>query len=99
VLELGYLDDRDYALRRARLMAERGWANFPIRHTLAELGIPEILSGEAVDRVDRELSEEKRIAMLIEKRPGRDREKMIRFLSGRGFAFEKILSALGGVDR
>ncbi len=99
MLELGYLDDRDYALRRARLMAEKGWGNFPIRHTLKELGIPEDLCDETVDRVNRELSEEKRIAMLVRKRPGLDREKMIRFLSSRGFEFEKILSTLGGVGR
>ena len=98
MLDLGYLDDRDYALRRARLMAEKGWGNFPIRLLLIELGIPEGVADDALKKVSKEFEEERRISMLIEKRKGLTREKMIRFLAGRGFAFEKIISTLGGVD-
>lgn len=98
ILDLGYLNDREYALRRARLMAEKGWGDFPIRLALLEAGIPEGMADEALDRVSKEFDEEKRISMLIEKREGLHREKMIRFLAGRGFPFEKILKETGGVD-
>ncbi|MCK9262792.1 MAG: RecX family transcriptional regulator [Deltaproteobacteria bacterium] len=98
VLDLGYLDDREYAVRRARLMAEKGWGDFPIRLSLEELGIPEAMADEALSRVLKEFSEEERIAMLIEKRKGLKREKMVRFLAGRGFAFDKILNILDEVD-
>ncbi len=79
-------------------MAEKGWGDFPIRHSLAELGIPEGMADDALSRVSKEFGEEERIAMLVEKRKGLTREKMIRFLAGRGFSFEKILNKLDGVD-
>ena len=98
ILDLGYLDDREYAVRRARLMAEKGWGDFSIRLSLEELGIPEGMADEALSRVSKEFGEEERIARLIEKRKGLTREKLIRFLAGRGFAFDKILNILDEVD-
>ncbi|OPZ27905.1 MAG: Regulatory protein RecX [Deltaproteobacteria bacterium ADurb.BinA179] len=92
------MNDREYALRKARLMAEKGWGNFPIRLALMDLKIPEGLVDDALNRVSKEFGEEERITMLLEKRKGLEREKMIRFLTGRGFAFEKIFEILGGVD-
>jgi SOS response regulatory protein OraA/RecX len=99
VLDLGYLNDSDYALRRARLMAEKGYGDFSIRNTLEGLDFPENMADDVVQKVSRETSEEERIASLLRKRGVKDREKTIRFLAGRGFPYEKILGALGGEDR
>ena len=79
-------------------MAEKGWGDFPIRLSLEELGIPEGMADEALSRVSKEFGEKDRISMLADKRKGLKREKMIRFLAGRGFTFEKILNELDGVD-
>lgn len=99
VLELGYLDDREYTLRRARLMAEKGYGDFSIRSSLEGLQLPDEMIEEAVSKVSKEIAEEERISMLMEKKKDASREKMIRFLAGRGFPYEKILNATGGDDR
>lgn len=98
IAELGYLDDAEYTLRRARLMAEKGHCDFYIRSALEELGIPSVMIDDALTKVGGDFPEEQRIAMLVEKRKGLNREKMIRFLANRGFSFEKILNIIGGVD-
>jgi SOS response regulatory protein OraA/RecX len=98
LLHLGYLNDSDYALRRARLMAARGYGDFSIRTLLEGLDFPENMADDVVQKVSKETSEEERIRLLMKKRGTRDREKTIRFLAGRGFPYEKILNALGGDD-
>ena len=98
ITELGYLDDKEYTYRRARLLAERGYGDFSIEASLEGLGLPSQMIYDALMKIRDELTEEKRIAVLMEKRRGTGRHKMIRFLAGRGFPFEKILNVIGGDD-
>lgn len=98
MLHLGYLNDAEYALRRARLMAQKGYGDYSIRNFLEGLDFPANMTDDVVEKVSREMNEEERIARLIEKRVSLGREKIIRFLAGRGFPYAKILNALGGED-
>ncbi len=98
VLELGYLNDREYTLRRARLLAEKGYGDFSIRTSLDALRLPDDLIEYAVSKASQEFGEEERISMLMEKKKSAQKDKMIRFLAGRGFPYEKILNAIGGDD-
>jgi SOS response regulatory protein OraA/RecX len=79
-------------------MAERCYCDFYIHSSLEGLGIPVDMIDGALAKVSEEFSEEKRIRMLVEKRMGLEKKKMIRFLANRGFSFEKILNIIGGVD-
>ncbi len=79
-------------------MAEKGYCDFYIRSYLEGLGIPADMIDGALIKVCDEIPEEKRILMLVEKRKGLEKKKMIRFLANRGFSFEKILNIIGGVD-
>lgn len=98
IAELGYIDDTEYTLRRARLLAEKGYCDFYIQASLEGLGIPTGMIDGALTKVSEEFSEENRIIMLVEKRKGLEKQKMTRFLANRGFSFEKILNVIGGVD-
>jgi SOS response regulatory protein OraA/RecX len=98
ITELGLLDDRAYACRRALLMAERGYGDYAIRLFLQGLGIPEEMSYDAVQSIPEELDETKRISVIVEKRKDLPREKLIRFLAGRGFPLDLIIDLVGGVD-
>ncbi len=80
-------------------MAEKGYGDFAVRANLLNLKIPEDLADHAVSVVSREISEEKRLSVLMNKKKGQTREKVIRFLAGRGFGYESILDALGGEDQ
>ncbi len=79
-------------------MAEKGYCDFYIHSSLEGLGIPSGMIEGALRKVSEELSEETRIRMLVEKRKGLEKQKMLRFLANRGFSFEKILNVIGGVD-
>lgn len=80
-------------------MAEKGYGDFYIKTFLEGLSVPEDMAAHAVAEVSQEFSEEDRISMLVKKRKGLDKEKMIRFLAGKGLAYEKILSVIGGEDQ
>jgi hypothetical protein len=80
-------------------MAEKGYGDFSIRAFLEGLDVPGDMAAYAVDRVSKDFTEEERISRLMKKRKGLSREKMVRFLAGRGLAYEKILSVLGGEDQ
>jgi hypothetical protein len=79
-------------------MAEKGYGDFYIKTFLEGLGVPEDMAEYAMDKVSKDFTEEERISLLMKKRKGLSREKMIRFLAGKGLAFEKIISVLGGDD-
>jgi len=98
ITELGYLDDAEYTLRRAMLLAHRGYGDFYIEASLEGMGLPAQMIYDALMKIRKEFAEEKRITMLMEKRKGTNRQKMMRFLAGRGFPFEKILNVIGGDD-
>jgi SOS response regulatory protein OraA/RecX len=82
-------------VRRAQLMAERGYGDRYIAYRLAEIGIPEDLADQALMTLPKELSEEKRIRMVMKKEKGKKKD-MVRFLAGRGFAYDSIYRVLGG---
>lgn len=96
--ELGYLDDYEYARRRALLMAEKGYGNYAIRVFLEGLGLPDALVRNAVKVLPAELGERRRMKKIIEKRSGLPRVKLIRFLAGRGFPLDLIMDETLGVD-
>jgi SOS response regulatory protein OraA/RecX len=98
IKELGLLDDREYARRRAHLMAEKGYGDFAIKVFLEGLGIPEKMAYDAMKGIPEELGERKRMSMIIEKRKDTPKEKLIRFLAGRGFPIDVIMEVIGGVD-
>jgi SOS response regulatory protein OraA/RecX len=98
IIELGYLDDNSYAARRALILAEKGYGDFAIRVFLVGIGLPESFVTSAVSALPKELGERGRIKKIIKKRKELPREKLIRFLAGRGFPFDLILDETGGVD-
>jgi SOS response regulatory protein OraA/RecX len=98
IRELGYLDDNSYAARRAVILAEKGYGDFAIRVFLEGIGLPESFVTSAVSALPKGLGERGRIKKMIEKRAGLPREKLIRFLAGRGFPIDLILDETGGVD-
>ncbi len=92
--ELGYLDDADYARRKAELLARRGYGDRQIFYRLSQLQIPENRIDQAMLQIT--LSEADRVRMVVEKRKGKEREKLIRYLNSRGFALDMILEVLNG---
>ncbi len=98
IIELGYLDDTSYAVRRALILAEKGYGDFAIRIFLEGIGLPDSFVTSAMSALPKDLGERKRIKKIIRKRTGLPREKLIRFLAGRGFPIDLILDETGGVD-
>ena len=97
--ELGYLNDRLFAARQARRLAEeRGLGDRRLRSFLRGRGISEELTAAAIDSVRRDWSEEKALRSLIRKKTlagydrkdYRERQKLIRRCLGRGFPPELI---------
>ena len=97
IKDLGYLDDFEYARRRALLMAEKGYGNYAIQVFLDGLGLPDALVKRAITALPDELSERQRMKKMIVKRD-LSKVKMIRFLAGRGFPLDLIMDETGGVD-
>ena len=98
IRELGYLNDREYARRRALLMAERGYGDYAIRLFLEGLGFSEEMACDALGGIPEDMGEGKRIAMIIARRKDLGREKLTRFLAGRGFPLDLVIDTVGGVD-
>ena len=63
---------------------------------LEKLGIPSDLAEKAIEKMSCELSESMRIASLLEKKTDMHRDKLIRYLAGRGFPYETILDMIDG---
>lgn len=95
IRELGYLDDQGYCLRRAEILAERGYGNRYIVYRLSEIGIPEDLIEQSLTALPKELTEEMRIRMVMKKEKGRKKD-MVRFLAGRGFSYKSIYRVITG---
>jgi SOS response regulatory protein OraA/RecX len=96
IKDLGYLDDAEYARRRAVLMAEKGYGDFAIRVFLEGLGLPDSLAAKAVSGLPKELGEHKRMKSMIARRGDLPKAKLIRFLAGRGFPLDLIMDETGG---
>jgi len=109
-LELGYIDDAQFARARARsLAAGKLFGNRRIAFDLQERGISGDTVEEAIAAVDEEIPEEGRIRRLLEKqRPAKtagesaedpslifkEKARSIRSLMGRGFSFELIMGII-----
>ncbi len=92
--ELGYLNDRLFAVRQARRLAEeRGLGDRRLRSFLRGRGISEELTAEAIEAARQERSQEEILRSLIRKKTlagydrddHRKRQKLFRHLLGRGF--------------
>ena len=94
--DLNYLDDREYLRRRAQLLAGRGYADSAVLWQLIQSGAPDEMAQAAVAAIPDELAEKDRILKIIEKKKDKEREKLIRYLAGRGFAFDLILRTIDG---
>lgn len=79
-------------------MAERGYGDYAIRGFLEGLGLPEDMACDALGAIPEGLGERKRMDMIIERRKGLSKDKLTRFLAGRGFPIDTIIDAIGGVD-
>ncbi|MCD6570360.1 MAG: RecX family transcriptional regulator [Deltaproteobacteria bacterium] len=88
--ELGYLDDEAYSRRRVQILAEKGYGNLYIRYYLSQIGLPEDLIDIAIKTIPEGLTEERRIEMIIKKKQGMEKERLLRHLSYKGFPFETI---------
>lgn len=95
--ELGYLNDEEYARRRAYVLAERGYGDYLILARLEALGLSEDIARAAVLGLPEELAEPRRLARLVEHSPGLSREKLIRRLAARGFPMDLVLDITNGV--
>ncbi len=102
--ELGYVNDRQFADDRARILLGQGRAVGP--RLLAELrrsGIDETLAREALDKADAEIDADRVLTQMLERRfPGfdyqnaddRQRRRIIHFFMRRGFSLDRILDAV-----
>lgn len=95
--ELGYIDDAEYARRRAALLAEKGYGNFAIVSRLEALGFPEHMARDAVSTLPEELAEPRRIARLVDRNAGLAKDKLIRLLASRGFPLDMVFDIMNGV--
>jgi SOS response regulatory protein OraA/RecX len=98
ISELGYLDDHEYAKRRSLIMAQKGYGDYAIKVFLEGLGLPDVLVMNALSALPEEFTERQRMKKMIEKKNDLPREKLIRFLAGRGFPLDLILDETPGVD-
>ncbi|MBF0214628.1 MAG: regulatory protein RecX [Magnetococcales bacterium] len=103
--ELGYLNDRAFAVSRVRVRLERGWGWMRIRAELRSLGIDEEILAEAVAESGAAIVDPvARAVGILEKRFGasegwnradyRERRRRYAFLAQRGFESEVIDAAL-----
>ena len=88
----GFLNDELYAADYAELLASRGCGPFLIRRHLLQKGIPPEIAGRVLaEKHDGELERARaaadfKLRMISgEKDPRKKREKLYRFLAGRGF--------------
>lgn len=94
MIDLGYINDKEYAIRRAQVLAARGYGNYYIQYTLERIGLAEDLVDMAINMVTGALAEEERIKAVMRKKINLDKDRLIRHLSYRGFNMETILRAM-----
>jgi SOS response regulatory protein OraA/RecX len=97
--ELGYLDDAEYARRRAFLLAERGYGDYAIVASLKVMGFGEEDALSALSSLPEGFSERARLERVVGKKSGLDRARLIRHLMSRGFPLDLILDVTNGVDQ
>jgi regulatory protein len=109
LVELGYLNDGNFAEYRARSLAvNRLWSNRRIENDLRLRGIPETLVAQAIEKAREETSEKKAIAKLIEKKLGGKRGiglsfeengKLAQSLARRGFPVGLVFEVLNSEEK
>ena len=87
---IGYVDDRRFALARARSLAARGLGDAAILHDLAGRGVEGDVAGPALA----ELEPERERAAALAARLGRSR-RTAALLARRGFDPDSIETAIG----
>ncbi|MEN6620644.1 MAG: regulatory protein RecX [Smithella sp.] len=106
--ELKYLNDASFSSRWAHNLAiNKLWGNRKIIANLREKGVAPYLIERAIKEVRDEISEEKAIALIIDKKMADEREsglrdikerkRMFQRLLGRGFSAALILNKLGKI--
>lgn len=102
-LRLNFVDDGRFARDYANLLAGRGCGAYRIRMNLKNRGIPSELIAEVLaeisnpdDELERAVNAgEFKLRMLVKAEPvQKKREKLFRFLAGRGFRPEAVREAL-----
>ncbi len=104
-IDLGYLDDENFAKQWARNLAvSRLWGDRKIERTLLEKGISRDLIKDAIAETREEKDERRAIEELVEKRLRRESEcevfsykgkrRLAQSLAGRGFPVGLILDVL-----
>ncbi|MCL6739751.1 RecX family transcriptional regulator [Sphingomonas sp. RB56-2] len=105
LVRLGYIDDRAYALAKARSLTAHGYGSRRVRQALSHAGIAEEDSGDANDLATAEAYEaalrfarRKRIGPYAEARPDpklRERALAAMIRAGHGFAVARAVVDLG----
>ena len=93
--ELGFLDDRNYALSVARRYGEKGYGPQRIRSELSRRGVPREFWEEALTEAPDSSGKVDRYLLLKMKNPedGRERQKLSAALVRRGYSREEIRAA------
>lgn len=101
--ELRYLDDESFARAWARNLAvNRLWGDIRIEASLRDKGIPRELIERVIREVREELSEQRALRALLNKKEGghssktddKDRRRLVRSLMGKGFPLDLIIDIL-----
>ena len=99
----GFLNENRYACAFASdKLRFQGWGKMKIRAALVQKGVSNGAANEALNQLDKEiylqtlrnLTEKKRRELRSEKDPYVLRQKLSRFLAGRGFSMEDIQSVV-----
>lgn len=99
-----YVDDLRYASAFARDKSSiAGWGDVKIRYMLSAKGIPKDIIAQALEDIDRNRSGS-RLEKLVEnkyrslKDDPQCRLKLLRFILGRGYAYEEAVEAIKAVS-
>jgi regulatory protein len=93
----GYLNDGTFTKSWAKMRSEMNWSPRAIRFELMRKGIAKDIVETVIDTDDADRA----IQQLVEKkmrRHGYDRDRLMRFLIGRGFSYSQIKTCLDKLD-
>ena len=109
LIEIGYVNDADYAARYAEALAQKGRGRLRIREEMRRKGLPEELARNTLeDGYSREREAETALAEarkafselppeLLHTQPRKAAEKVSRRLVSRGFPYEVIGEVMGKI--
>ncbi len=87
---MGYLNDRDFALKFAVEKRKKLFGRIKIEYELRRKGIEQAMVEEALKAAEQALSEEEAAKKLLSRRRGYPPEKNARYLLSRGFTWDTI---------